>query len=65
MKTLRKVREERGIKQLAVAEHLGIARQTYAGYEDNPQAMSVAQARAVCDFLNCSIEEIFLSDKVN
>lgn len=62
MKTLKEAREERGIKQLAVAEHLGIARQTYAGYEDNPQAMSVAQARAVCDFLNCTMAEIFLGE---
>jgi putative transcriptional regulator len=65
MKTLKEVREERGIKQLAVAEHLGIARQTYAGYEDNPQSMSIAQAQAVCKFLHCPIEEIFLSQEVN
>lgn len=62
MKTLKEIREEKGIKQVAVADHLGIARQTYAGYEDNPQAMSVAQARAVCDFLNCPIEDIFLAN---
>ena len=33
LRTLKEIREERGVKQLAVAEYLGIARQTYAAYE--------------------------------
>ena len=35
MKTLREAREERGIKQKAVADALKVARQTYAKYERN------------------------------
>lgn len=65
MKTLKELRKERGVKQIAVAEHLGITRQTYAAYEDDPQSMSVAQAKAVCRFLNCPLEDIFLTDKVS
>ena len=37
MKTLREAREERGIKQKAVADALKVARQTYAKYEENPR----------------------------
>ncbi len=65
MKTLKEIREERGVKQLAAAEHLGVTRQTYAGYEENPQAMSVGQAKAISRFLHCSLEEIFFAEDVN
>lgn len=46
MKTLREAREERGIKQIAVANHLKIARQTYAKYEDNPRGSCARSMRA-------------------
>lgn len=65
MKTLKEIREARGIKQVAIADHLGIARQTYAGYEENPQSMSIGQACAVCEFLGCTLGDIFLAAKVN
>lgn len=63
--TLKELREQRGVKQLAVAEHLGIARQTYASYESDPASMSIGQAMAVCRYLGCSIDEIFLAAEVN
>ena len=65
LKTLREIREERGVKQVVVAEHLGITRQTYAIYEANPRVMSVNQAMAVCAFLHCKLSDIFLLDEVN
>lgn len=65
MKTLREAREERGIKQVAVANALKISRQTYAKYEDNPSIMPVFQAEAACDFIGCSIGEIFFGKKLS
>ncbi len=65
MKTLKEIREARGVKQNAVAAHLGITRQTYAGYEENPRAMTIDQAQAVCRFLHCKLSDIFLLDEVN
>lgn len=65
MKSLKEIREERGIKQKAVAEYLGVERQTYANYEANPSSLSIGQAKSVSEFLNCSIDEIFLSADVN
>lgn len=64
MKTLKEYRESKGVKQLAVAEHLGISRATYAKYEENQGAMSIDQAKAVCKFLGCSVGDIFLPNDV-
>ena len=63
--TLKEMREARGVKQIAIAEHLGITRQTYSSYEDNPRSMTVEQALAVCAFLHCDVSDIFLPNEVN
>lgn len=63
MKSLREFREERGIKQIAAANHLGVTRQTYATYEDNPERMNIAQAKSICAFIGCQVDDIYsLSD---
>ena len=64
MKTLKEVRESKGVKLTAVAEHLGVSRQTYSNYESAQDQMSVAQAKAVCKFLGCSMSDIFLANNV-
>lgn len=63
--TLKEIREARGVKQVAIAEHLGITRQTYASYEENPRSMTINQAMAVCEFLHCKVSDIFLPKEVN
>lgn len=65
MKSLKEYRESKGVKLQAVAEHLGVTRQTYSTYEANQSSMSIEQAVAVCDFLGCTVEDIFLPSKVN
>lgn len=65
MTSLKDIRTKKGVKQVAVADYLGVNRHTYANYEANPQKMRVEQARAVCDFLGCNIEEVFLIKNVN
>lgn len=65
MQSLKEVRESRGVKQLAVAAYLGVSRQTYASYENNPESMSVEQAKAVCDFLHVSVADIFFPSNVS
>ena len=37
MHTLKAVRESRGVKQKAVAEYLGVSRQTYSRYENKQE----------------------------
>lgn len=63
MKTLREAREERGIKQVAVADALKMTRQTYAKYEDDPRSMPVYQAEAACAFIGCDLSEIFFGNE--
>lgn len=65
MKTLKEAREERGIKQNAVAAALRVTRQTYARYEENPRAMPVFQAEAACAFIGCDISEIFFGNELS
>ena len=64
MQTLKVIRESRGVKQGAIAEHMGITRQTYASYEENPRSMTIDQALAVCAFLHCKVSDIFLLSEV-
>lgn len=63
MKTLQEVREAKGVKVSAMADHLGVTRQTYRVYESKPESMSVAQAKAACEFLNCPVTDIFFGQK--
>ena len=55
MGSLREFRESRGVKQIAVANYVGVSRQTYARYEEHPESMNLKQAKLVCDFLGCDI----------
>lgn len=65
MKTLREAREERGIRQNAVADAINVTRQTYAKYEENPGVMTVHQAQAACEFIGCNIGDIFFGSNVS
>lgn len=65
MQTLKEARESRGISQVAVAKALGITRQTYAKYEENPRVMPVYRAEAACDFIGCDIAQIFFGGTVS
>lgn len=65
MRSLKDMREARGVKQKALAQRLGVTRQTLARYENNQEKMTIEQAKTVCDFLNCDIAEIFLPEEVN
>ena len=60
MPRLKEYRESKGVKQSAIAEKLGIARQTYSFYEKNQEKMTFEQAKIVCDFLGTSVSDIFL-----
>lgn len=64
METLREARERRGIKQNAVADAIGVSRQTYATYERYPRTMRIEAAKAACDFIGCDISDIFFGDGV-
>lgn len=58
MTTLKELRMSRGIQQKAVAKELGVARQTYAEYEQSPWKMRYSQVLKVCEFLHCSMKDV-------
>ena len=62
MYTLREARESRGIKQKAIADAIGVTRQTYAKYEDNPRLMPIGKAEDACAFMRFDISDIFFGD---
>lgn len=64
MHNLQAAREIRGVTQKAVADYIGVTRQTYARYEAEQERMTIEQAKAVCEFLHCSITDIFLPEEV-
>lgn len=65
MSSLREARESRGIKQSAVALHLGVSRPTYAKYEAKPEIMPVYKAQQACEFIGCDIRDIFFGSDVS
>ena len=65
MASIKEIRKSKGVMQRAVADNLGVSRQTYRKYENHQEVMSVSQAIAVCEFLGCDVDQIFLSKKVN
>lgn len=59
MSALKEAREARGVSQTAIADHLGITRQTYSSYETDPGRVSVEQAHAICEYLHCELSIFF------
>ena len=65
MSKLKEIREQKGVTQTAVANQLGISRQMYSYYENNPDQLKVKYANDICGFLSCSYDDIFLPEKLN
>ena len=63
-KTLKEVRESKGVKKGAVAHAMGVVYPTYQRYEETNRMPSDAFAKA-CDFLGVSRDDIFLETEVN
>lgn len=58
-------RNELGLTQADMADELGITRQTYSKMEQNPETMTIREARLVCSVLGKRFEEIFFGVMVN
>lgn len=59
-KTLREIREEKGVMKGAVAAAIGVSYPTYKKYEEDPRIMPVEKFVQACDFLGVTIADIFL-----
>ena len=61
MKTLREVRENKGVKKVAVQRMLGVSQPTYDRYELYPGEMRAKDLERVLSFLGVSRGDIFLA----
>lgn len=60
MKTLKEMRESKGVMKGAAAQAIGVSYTTYRKYERNPRLMTIIQLDKVCEFLGCTRNDIFL-----
>ncbi len=65
MKTLRQIREDRGVSKVAIARYLGISRPTYDAYENRPSQMKIETAQKVASFLCVDLADIFFLSNSN
>lgn len=59
MKSIREVRESKGVSKIAVARYLGISRPCYDGYENDPSSMRIETAKRLAEFLGVDVQDIF------
>lgn len=59
MKTLKNIRESKGVSKKAVFTYLGISQPTYDFYEDHPEKMRIETAKKVASFLGVKLGDIF------
>ena len=55
---LRELREDRDLKQSAVARVLGTTQQVYSRYENGVNEMPIRHLRTLCEFYNVSADYV-------
>lgn len=60
---IRKIRMERGIKQLKIAEDLQVTRQTFTAIENNKYNPSLELALKIIKYFDLPIEEVFILEE--
>lgn len=57
--SISQARNELGLTQQNMADELGIARQTYAKMEAEPENLTIREARLICAILGKRVRDIF------
>jgi len=60
---IRKIRLERGIKQIKMAEDLQVTRQTFTAIESNKYNPSLELALKIIKYFNLPIEDVFILEE--
>lgn len=60
---IRKIRLERGIKQIRMAEDLQVTRQTFTAIEKNKYNPSLELALKIIKYFNLPIDEVFILEE--
>lgn len=63
MYTVKQARMLKGKTQAEMADYLGVCRDTYRAIEQNPDRATVKQAKAISEYLELDIEQIFFDKK--
>ena len=58
-------RKQARYSQQAVAEHLGVSRQTYIRMEKNPEDITINDAKFLAELYGVSVEDIFFGSDCN
>lgn len=58
MKNLKRIREEKGVTQLEVAEAIGTAQGNYSRIEAGKHIVLLTTAKKIADFLGVTIDEL-------
>lgn len=64
MPSLKEYRMSKGVKASAVARHIGVSQRTYYNYEAKQDKISIGKANAICEFLGCSLDDVFTKDEI-
>ena len=59
--TIKQWRLLKGLSQEEMANKCGVHRNTYASWEDNPEKISIGNAKKISKALEKSIDEIFFA----
>ncbi len=57
---IRKIRMDRGIKQIKMAEYLQVTRQTFTAIENNKYNPSLELALKIVNYFDVSISDVFI-----
>lgn len=60
---IKRIRKERGIKQLQMAEDLQVTRQTFTAIENNKYNPSLELALKIVKYFELPIEELFILEE--
>lgn len=61
--TMKQWRLAKGLSQEEMASKCGVHRNTYAAWEDNPEMVSVGNAKIIAEALNESVDIIFFANQ--
>lgn len=62
--TIEQARKYAGLTQAAMAEKLGINRQTYAKIESNPEKATIEQAKIISAITGVGLDQIFFAGEL-
>lgn len=62
---LTELRARKGLTQAQVAADLGISLPTYSAWEKDISNVAISKVMAVAAYYGCSVEQIFLTRKLN